>query len=158
MSRRQLNPSVSFHQLVFAMRATRNSAQTVNNGATGIIVFDDIDYVLPSTGAYDDGTGRYTCPAPGYYYIGSHIQLADSNVSGVLILAVYKNASEDSRLCFLGKMGTNTENSALGGSCVIKCAAGDVLDVRLTNTSGAAQSTTTTTAHNWLSIYRLSGL
>jgi hypothetical protein len=157
MSRRQSSPSVSFHQQVFAARATRNSAQNFTTGTTNIVVFDDLDYSSPTT-AYDDSTGRFTCPAPGYYLVGAHIEVTDNTTSGIGALEVWLNAAAHSRLQFFGKLATNSEHISWGGHSIVKCAAGDVLDIRFVNGSGATLSLQGSTPLNWVMFYRLSGL
>lgn len=132
------------------VRARTAAGQSMLNTDTTIVVFGTEIY--DTHGAFNSSTGVFTAPAAGYYHVAAHCQVSDSSAAGIFFLDLYQNGSNVSRLCFQGKMGTNTENVGLGGSAVVKCAVGDTLDVRLTNQSGANETLIATAALNWIAI------
>lgn len=93
--------------------------------------------------AYNATTGQFTAPISGDYEIGTSIALT----SGAQNLCVYKNSVINAIL------GTPSATSFGGGSAIVPCVAGDVLDVRLASGSATINSSVEQT----LSIKRLSG-
>ena len=92
-------------------------------------------------GAYNASTGRYTCPAPGYYNVSASVNATTSASS---VFNIYKNAS-------IGPQVFITNSSVTGGgSALIFCNGGDIIDIRPSSNMTAVSVTS-------YSINRLSG-
>lgn len=71
-------------------------------------------------GAYNSSTGRFTCPISGIYRVSGALASASSATT----LTIYKNASTGP---LAGNLDSNGEATFTG---LVKCVAGDILDIR----------------------------
>jgi len=100
---------------------------TGGTGADSIIIFGTT--VFDSHGsAYNTSTGRYTCPMAGKYRVSVAI-----NGSNAVALKLFK---DDSYTRWIG----NTPSGVGGGSTIVSCLAGTILDVRSSANLGAYSS------------------
>lgn len=89
-----------------------------STSAGNILIWPSEDY--DSHGAYDTGTGQFTCPVAGQY----HVTAAGVGNNNGVLLSVYKNGSLD---VVAGATNTNNQFAA---AAVVNCAKGDTLDLR----------------------------
>lgn len=128
----------------------RNAAWTATAGSTTNIVFDTKVYDTASD--FNATTGVFTAPVAGYYEIKTSVNF--SIASGAFTyLYVLKNGATYTR-------GQQFINGAAGSvsphmSTIVQCAAGDTIQVQLTN-SGAAGTGATGSDQTWMQGYLIS--
>lgn len=81
---------------------------------------------VDSHNAYNNATGRYTCPLAGYYRVSVAMAFGASETTS---FSVYKNAVGTSIITVA------LSQSTASGTTVVSCAAGDILDVRPVSTA-----------------------
>lgn len=96
------------------------------------IIFPTVAY--DTHGAYDNSTGRYTAPVPGYYRVHGHINSANTAVT----VSIFVNASS---VIAAGATDSNGEGTYSG---TVKVFAGDLIDLR---PGATLDATATSTIH-----------
>lgn len=126
--------------------------QSVPNNTGPIIKFDTVDNDPNSN--YAASTGQYTCPVDGYYAIAANViwAAAAAATGGQSYLAIYKNAVEQRRGNQIAFNNTTTNYGIHIASPGIKCVAGDLLDIRALQQSGAALNALAGLSLTWLDI------
>jgi hypothetical protein len=134
---------------VTAARAYRNAALTTGVGG-GAIAVDTI--TNDPGGNFSVATGRYTCPATGYYQVNGEVEYTNVPANGQFTAQVYKNGAVFSE-------GATQVNSVAGNSCgtsvsdVIFCNAGDYL--QLAGWTSAAFALRIGSTWNYLSVVQV---
>lgn len=138
-------------------RYTTNAGQSVPNATFTVINYEDASY--DPLGLVTVGAGWiFTCPVAGRYLVTAAIlfDLSAAWTSGELArLDVYKNGATAAVLDLDEAATTASQYRRLGGSDVIECAAGDTLDIRVNQASGASIALIATAEHNHVAIVRL---
>lgn len=131
--------------------ANTTAGQSIPNAAATIVVFGTVETDTDS--AYASGTGRFTVPTGkgGQYNISGQIAW-NGALTTTTVLSIFKNAAA---------VKTAQEvNPGAGASINVEAtlvlAAGDIIDVRATQSSGAGAALNVTAALNYLSIKRTS--
>ena len=143
---------------VVAARYTTNAGQSISNTTNTIIDFEDKDF--DSHGAATIGASwKYTAQVPGIYSASATItSTSTGNFSGTeyFELKLYKNGS-----FYSSKYVSNFTGSAVQIGCShsdeINLVAGDYIDFRVYQTSGASLPLDTSAGYNFCSVKRLSG-
>lgn len=121
---------------VVAARATGTPATATSNNP---VIFPTVSFDYDSS--YDNTTGRYTVKKPGTYKVATFINATTSGS----IIQIYKNGSLD---IYIGQIASTGYG---GGSGIVQCVAGDILDVRTHAGTGS------TFASGFISFERISG-
>jgi hypothetical protein len=147
---------------VIAAQYEEASGQTITNGSTDIIQFDDLvddTHSSVTTGA----AWKFTAPSSGRYRVSAMI--LGSNAAGgwdegdILILYLYKNGVVFKALDYEEADASPASSTAqsLQGSLYINLDAGDYIDVRLNNGTGVNWVTDTNANWNYISIDKILG-
>jgi hypothetical protein len=127
---------------------------TVTSGATTIINFSTLE--LDTANAVTTGASwKFTVPTGkgGLYEISAAVTPNGAIASGVTQLLLYKNGSAVRTLW--RSSGAVPSTTMIRGQTTINLAAGDYVDVRLTQSSGGSVSITSTNVQeNYISIHR----
>ena len=139
-------------------RYSTAAAQSIPNNSDTIIRFDTVNYDTHSavtTGA----SWHFTSPLSSYYLINVAILFAATNTwvdQEYVVMTAYINSAGISRMGFSSHHGSASSIFvACAGSDTFYLAAGDTLDVRVTQTSGAALALHNAADYNYISISRL---
>jgi hypothetical protein len=101
---------------VTAALATGNPASTTSGN---VIILPTVSF--DTHGAYNASTGRYTVPVSGIWEVSQQMAGATGGVN----ITIYKNAASTLRIgC------TQLTNLNAAGSGLVRCVAGDILDIR----------------------------
>jgi hypothetical protein len=139
-------------QRIVAARYTSTAAQTVTTGNTTIIDF--ATKVTDSHAAVTTGASfKFTAPTHGQYRVNSRITAGGTGTSGYLTLQIFKNGSLYSK----GKaeVPLNAGSQAVAVDDVVELNAGDYVDVRLDNPTGANRATSTVAGEQFFSVIKL---
>jgi hypothetical protein len=130
--------------------ANTTAAQSISSSATTIVVFGTVE--LDSDSGYNSGTGRYIIPAGkgGHYMVTASIMWSTAPGTGGT-LAIFKAGSVVKEIAPEAS-ATNTTYSI---DALLVLAAGDVIDIRATQTSGAAIALNATAARNFVALKRI---
>lgn len=132
------------------LAATTAAGQSIPSATTTIVVFGTVE--RDSDSAYNASTGRFTVPAGkgGDYAISSAIMWATSPTPNGT-LSIYKNGAVVREVA----PQTAAASDTYGIACILNLAAGDILDVRVTQGSGAPVALTATAVRNFFSLKRI---
>lgn len=123
-----------------AARYKVGSTQAISNSSTTIVNFGTS--VFDTDSAVTTGANwRFTVPAGkgGYYAVTAMVALQQSSNWGVgeyCYLQIYKNGSAGARLVERFLNGSGTLTISVTGTEIINLAAGDYIDIRITQNSG----------------------
>ncbi|GAC1590956.1 MAG: hypothetical protein NVS3B25_09930 [Hymenobacter sp.] len=97
---------------------------------------------------------KFTCPTTkaGNYLVSAAISLTGA-VGTSVQFQLFKNGSAVRTL--LKSTGTVPAGQSIAGNTIIALAAGDYIDIRLTQSSGGTVTTTTSALENYISLTRL---
>lgn len=141
-----------------AARYSSTAGQSIANATAVIVDYGTKDY--DTHGAVTTGaTWKFTAPIAGKYHVSALIQFVagagwDATEGAQIIL--YKNNTATS---YLGEIYAQTTHSSImepGGSDTINLVAGDFIDVRAVQNSGASRSLTTDNLRVRIAIERIS--
>ena len=140
-----------------AARYTTAATQSIANGAEVIIDFGtkDFDY----QGAVTTGASwKYSAQISGLYRVSVKTLLASGGgwAAGEYgEVSLHKNGSISSRLCFSMQQATHSNYVDFVGGTTIRLLAGDYVDVRIYQISGAAIALEASASHNYIEITRI---
>jgi len=138
-----------------------NTARAISNSSATTAEFLMEDKIFDTHGAYNNATAIFTCPISGKYRVTAHSRAVNGggtwNAGERWINQVFKNGSLERVI------GDYTNTSATGhtipvsanGSCLVDCAAGDTLEVRIYQDSGGSENTDGNQDHNWVQYERV---
>ncbi len=144
-----------------AVRYTRGTAQTITSGGSSQIV----DYAtqehdprgLVTTGA----SWHFTAPVGGLYAVSAAALLSGSTGwadTEQAYLTVYKNGALYAYLDFRNDLASASSILvALSGSTLVALAAGETLDIRIFQGSGASIALYASAVNNHVSIHKVGG-
>jgi hypothetical protein len=143
---------------VVAARYRTSSGQSIPQGTNTIVNFNTKDY--DTHNAVTTGSNwKFTAPVAGIYNVTSCIMYNTFSITntGQFIIDVYKNNAVAAGLDKL-VFGTYASNSYLSvcGSTNIELKAGDTIDVRVFQDTGASRSLWVDTNYVWVSIHKIS--
>ena len=133
--------------------ANQTLATNIPSAVATIIIYNVAE--LDTHAAYSAVTGRYTIPVgnAGRYLVCANVNFAVGAVSGDFIIEIFKNGAPF-------RMGTrkappiNTQ-AGLHVSALVDCIAGDILDARAYQTTGAALNTDPSADRTWMTVHRM---
>ena len=136
-------------------RYSTDAGQSIPNNTITILDFEDKSYDSHNA-VTTGGSWKFTAPSTGYYSVNASIlfQAATTwNLSESLELHLFKNGTRVSYLSRKDNYPTGATNYAgLNGSDEIYLEAGDYIDIRAYQASGAALSIYTVSDFNFVSI------
>jgi len=139
-------------------RYTTNAAQNIPDSTDTIIDFEDVVYDTDSavtTGA----AWKFTCPTgkAGYYRISASVLTASIVwvVTKAVSWYIYLNGAQYCELHRWVAMEANDFRCFLGGSDIIYLSAGDFIDIRIHQASGAGLALINNGIYNYVSINRI---
>lgn len=135
-----------------------NTARSISNNAATTGQFLMEDEIYDPLAQHSITTAIFAAQVPGKYRVGASVELAsDANWTrnDYLQIQLFKNGTFNRTMGTLYAQVDNTLIMAIQGSTDVACAAGDTLEVRIFQNSGAAISTTGTAASNWVSYARI---
>lgn len=111
---------------------------------------------------FDTGTGTFTAPATGYYFVDSHMQFASAkaNLLAPFGISIFVNGARQATDTFRNPVAGDPgqTNHDVRISRMFRLNAGDTVDVELSQTSGfGAVNTQTDATTNMLSIFSVDG-
>lgn len=140
--------------------AESNTARSITNAAatTGEFLMEDV--VINTHGAYSASTAIFTVPVSGTYEVQACLFLTSAaswDNNDQLRFQLFKNGSINRAMGGLVSSGTSgvTSGQQISGSTMVKCVAGDTLEVRVFQNSGASKSTDGDANNNWVSYKRI---
>jgi hypothetical protein len=151
LERQERRPSV------ILARATSNAGQSIPNNTVTNVDYEDVTTDprgLITTGA----SWAFTCPTAGMYLVTAGVLFTGTATWALAepaALYLYRSGSHVSYLDRCDALGGATQYMRLGGCDVVECAAGDTLQIRVTQISGGALTLLNTTQYNYVSIARL---
>jgi len=138
-------------------RYRTTAGQSMGHGATTLINFGTKDW--DSHGSVTTGASwKFTAPSAGKFQVSVSSSLASGGGWGVgeaLQLDIFKNGVADSVLFFKRTESANTNSISAFGSQQVSLLAGDYIDIRLYQDSGAAISLSVDGTSNMVSISRI---
>ena len=145
-------------------RAYRNAAQNIGTGAWTLIPFDTASY--NSKTELNTATGVFTAKTTGYYQVNARTQFtlpALGTLGWYVSIAIYVNGavySYGTQLAVTTTAGATERdivtNNAPNVSDVVYLTAGQTLDIRAYQNTGANRAIVTGTAQTYVSIHKLS--
>ena len=151
--------SVELPRFIGAVYAT-DAAQSIATGAASVVVdFEDVIY--DPLGLVTTGAGwAFTAPAAGLYQVTAAILFAGSTGWAAGERGLLEVFQDGSLVFDLDRKDNYVSGGAsllmrLQGSCAVVCAAGDTLDVRVAQSSGAPIALLNQANWNYVSITRL---
>lgn len=131
----------------------QNNTQSFTSGAVTIVIWNVAN--RDTDAAYSAGTGRYTIPAGkgGDYSVSSCVTFTGNpSLGSTTDIHIFKNAVQ--------VRSTTLQNATASGSLCVSAtmnyAAGDIVDIRVRQSSGGALTLTSTPAFNFFSLKRVS--
>lgn len=140
---------------VVAAAYQASSGQTFTSGSTTKVTFATKLFDTHSVFATD----TYTVPVSGKYRVSTNFRFTPTSYStgtNQINITLYKNGSGYGDLDLIQPGSTTTSDRMLSGSVLVDCAAGDLLDLRLFQNTGA-NVTGGATSQGQFFIERLSG-
>jgi hypothetical protein len=138
---------------IVAARAVSTSGQTFPNNSTDVVIWSSETYDTHS--ALNIATGEFIVPSgmEGYYEIKSRVRIPNGGAVSTIRLMVYNNGTATNQ-------GTIITTSAstdwpISVQDTLFLAAGDVVDIRLNQQTGATRALTTVPIENNFSITRI---
>lgn len=142
------------HQLAVGpmLSASTAAGQSIPSGAATIVVFGTVGRDTDS--AYNNATGRYTVPAGkgGDYLISSSVSW-NAAPGNQPVIAIYKNAAQ--HLATVPGALTPGGASGMFISTPVNLAAGDIVDIRVSQTTGGAVTLAVNAAINFFTLKRI---
>lgn len=134
-----------------------SSGTTVAAAGTTVLVFGTVEF--DTHGQYSVSTGKFTCPTSGVYEISGMFQASGATGSGAInnseSLRLQKNGSD---VCHIGTFVVQETGSALtrllSGTGMVKCVAGDTLNLAINNPDSAFTGVNNT-SQTWVSFERI---
>lgn len=144
---------------VVAARYSTNAGQSISNGSTAIIDFEDKDF--DTNGAVTTGASwKFTAPIPGKYRVVSTIRYSNASsltANTSLTLQLFKNGSLHQYIALHTVPVTASYGYNVTGSGIIDLIAGDYIDLRTDHGEGTARALQATGTLNHVAIERISG-
>jgi hypothetical protein len=147
-----------FEHPAILVRYSTDAGQSIPNSATTIINFEDVTYdpnSLVTTGA----AWHFTAATAGYYAVEAIVLFAATDTwadTEAGTLSLYKNGAPFARLDRKDNYSSASNvYMALGGGDLVYLAAGDTLDIRVDQTSGAALALHNDGAWNHVAIWKV---
>ena len=139
---------------------TTAAAQSIANNTLTIVNFDT--KVQDTHNAVTTGAAwKFTAPAGGFYLVDVIVQFAGTTAwadAELGSLRMYVNAALVARPDYKDNYGSaSTVYMKLGGSTLVHMNAGDYLDMRVIQTSGAALALLASATQNYISIVKFAG-
>lgn len=116
--------------------------------------------IFDTHNAYNTTTAIFTAPISGIYRASSAFQFvndANWSINEIARLQLYKNGSQVSTLGTWTCQATASQVSSASGSALVQVNAGDTLEVRLFQNSGATAGLQTDGNNNYTNFERISG-
>jgi len=133
--------------------ATSSTAQGFSSGSFTTATLATT--IFDTHGAWD-GTNTYTVPVSGFYSISGQLTFQGGGAStSRYIIQILKNSSEIIRGNDLQVPASQPVGMLVSG--IVKCNAGETIQLQAFNSTGGSQNLSGSTAENYLSINRLSG-
>lgn len=120
--------------------------QSIPNTTSTIVDYETA--IIDSHGAVTVGAGWvFTVPRAGYYMVGGGIAMTFTTTwaeQEFLMISAFVNGGQSSRLDIRYGLDSSavSSNQFAGGMAILQLAAGDTLNLRVSQVSGAALSTT----------------
>ena len=140
-----------------AVRYTSNTAQSMANTSATIVNFGNKTF--DTHGAVTTGASwKFTAPVSGIYRVSASI---GSNSGGgwvvgeLWVVRLYKNNSFQVELCSIISQTTHSTYISVNGTDIINLIAGDTIDLRIYQNSGAALNTAASNESVWISIIKV---
>lgn len=135
-----------------------NAGQSIPNSTATTVIFEDLGY--DSHGAMNTSTGEYTVPYKGKYRVTSTLTFGSSTTwSGTEVLRMDVRVFGISTDSPINTYPNNSSGGAIAagiaGSVDVECDAGDVIEVRVDQRSGASLSLLTSNANNFVVIQKV---
>lgn len=139
-------------------RYSTSAGQSISDGATSIVNYGTQEKDL--TGSVTVGASwKFTAPIAGEYQVNGHFLFASHLIvaTGQYIVYLYKNGSVSKTMSFWEADSANNTTQVSGNTFngVVDLIAGDTIDVRILNNTGAAETLATAVKDNWVSIRRV---
>lgn len=142
---------------VVAARYKTAAGQSIASGTPAIVDFGSQDYDTSSavtTGA----SWQYAVPATGKYRISARVTFAQSTAwleTEYGQLSIYKGGAQLVSLGIVGAQDASSNFKAIGDSTTLSLTAGDLIDIRVHQNSGAAIALHNDAAYNHVSIEKV---
>jgi hypothetical protein len=138
-------------------RYQTDAGQSIPNNTLTIVNFEDL--VIDTWSAVTVGASwAFTAPVGGYYQVSVYIEFAATTnwvVGERAEMVLYKNGGAGAILDAQENHGATSHRVTLQGDDTIELAAGDTLDVRVTQVSGAALALRALGDTNHVAIHRI---
>lgn len=126
------------------VHAESNTARSITNNSanTGEFLMEDV--VIDTHNAYSNTTAIFTCPRTGYYEVTACSTFASGggwNDGEQWNNLLFKNGSQGKKIGRFVQSSNSNEKQTVNGTVIVSCAAGDTLEVRILQNTGAALST-----------------
>lgn len=148
-------------QAIIAIYET-NTARSITTGTPTTGEFLCEDRIKDTHNIYNTTSAIITIPRDGDFRVTASVKMASSgnwNLGERLSPQVYKNGSANRALgefLFPADAGGNV-SAVSGGSAIIPCVAGDTLEVRILQQSGAALALNGDQTYNWTQVESIDG-
>lgn len=146
---RSSGPSQIAASELIAARYSTAAGQSIANATSTIVDFGTKDFDTHGS-VTTGGSWIFTAPTSGKYQIQASLNFQAAAATFVLI-ETFKNGSAFSRTY----QATSTNAMPGHHSDIVNCLAGDTLQIRVQQQSGASKSLTTTAIENFVSITRI---
>jgi hypothetical protein len=138
-------------------RYSTDAGQSIPNTTPTIVNFEDL--VIDTWSAVTVGASwAFTAPVGGYYQVSVYIEFtatANWAVGERAEIALYKNGAVAAVLDAQENHGATSHRATLQGDDVVELAAGDTIDLRITQVSGAALTLRALGDNNHVAIHRI---
>ncbi len=139
-------------------RAVTVAGQVIANVTTTIVNYGDVFYDLGG-GITIGAAWKYTAPISGYYAVTASVAFvatATWSTGEIALLTLFKSGVINTYLDARDMYGGATPmNMRLGGTTVVLLLAGEYMDIRVYQASGAALALAASALHNHVSIWRI---
>ncbi len=140
-----------------AARYSSNAGQSFTNGLTTIVNFEDIVFD-PMSSVTVGAAWKFTASEDGYYQVSALVEFAATTnwvVGERARIELFKNGVLYSGLDATENHGATSHKVILQGDDVVWLADTEYIDVRLTQSSGAALALVATNANNHVNVVRV---
>lgn len=138
-------------------RYTSNAGQSISNGSTAIVDFEDVDYDSHQS-VTTGGSWKFTAPVSGVYQVTAAILYGTASFTQAngAFLNLYKNGSIYSESGQVRAGFTGSQSMHPHFTETIRLLAGEYIDVRTSHSESAARSLTSATpGYNRITIQRI---